>query len=81
GTTFLVLLATARHEEVYLRRLFGPAYDDYARSVPRLIPALHLFRTEPEVTVRVEKLRVTFADGLVFLALIPLAEVINALHG
>lgn len=31
--------------------------------------------------MRVEKLRVTFAGGLVFLAFIPLAELINALHG
>jgi len=28
------------HEERYLRETFGPAFDDYAARVPRLVPAL-----------------------------------------
>lgn len=28
------------HEERYLRETFGPAFDDYAGRVPRLVPAL-----------------------------------------
>lgn len=80
GVTFAVLRATAGHEERHLRRLFGPAYDDYARRTPRLIPAPRLFRTEAEVTFRPAQLRVNFADALVFLGFIPLAEAITALH-
>ncbi|WP_158212565.1 methyltransferase family protein [Haematobacter missouriensis] len=80
GVTFAVLLATARQEERNLRGIFGPAYDDYSRVTPRLLPAPHLFHTPSEVMFRPAHLRVNFADALVFLGFIPLAEIISVLH-
>lgn len=80
AVTFAVLLATARQEERNLRAVFGPAYDDYARTTPRLLPDPRRFRTEPEVTFRPAQLRINFADALVFLGFIPLAEIIGLLH-
>ncbi|WP_256947253.1 methyltransferase family protein [Haematobacter genomosp. 1] len=80
GVTFAVLLATARQEECNLRGIFGTAYDDYSRVTPRLLPDPRLFRTPPEVTFRPAQLRVNFADALVFLGFIPLAEIIGLLH-
>lgn len=71
---FAILSITAAKEEAFLRGEFGPAYDDYAARVPRIIPKLSLFRTEGEVTFNVRTLRVNLQDALVFLALIPLAE-------
>ncbi|WP_244526321.1 methyltransferase family protein [Wenxinia saemankumensis] len=80
GATFAVLWITARREERYLRGAFGPAYDDYAARVPRILPRLSGFSTPPRITADVRALRGNFADALVFLALIPLAELIEAVQ-
>ncbi len=79
-SVFLILSATAAREEMFLRENFGAAYDDYAARVPRIWPRPSLFRTEPEVPVSVKALRVNFADALVFLAFIPLAELTELIH-
>jgi protein-S-isoprenylcysteine O-methyltransferase Ste14 len=71
---FSILSITASREEAFLRSEFGPAYDEYAARVPRIIPDLSLFRTEGTVTFNVRTLRVNLQDALVFLALIPIAE-------
>lgn len=72
--TFVILSQTAAKEEERLRALFGTEYEAYAARVPRIWPKLSLFRTEPEVTFRVDHLRTNLMDALVFLSLIPLAE-------
>jgi protein-S-isoprenylcysteine O-methyltransferase Ste14 len=72
--TFAILSQTAAREEVRLRELFGTTYDTYAARVPRIWPKLSLFRTEPEVTFRVDHLRTNLMDALVFLTFIPIAE-------
>jgi protein-S-isoprenylcysteine O-methyltransferase Ste14 len=74
AATFAILTATARREEAFLRGHFGPAYAAYADRVPLIWPKPSLFRAEPTVTASVAALRVNFADALVFLAFIPLAE-------
>lgn len=76
--TFLILSATAAREEAFLRHEFGPTYERYAARVPRIWPKPSLFHAEPTVTSSVRALRVNFADALVFLAFIPLAEVAEA---
>ena len=80
GTTFAVLWLTARREERYLRSAFGDAYDIYAARVPRILPRLRGFTTPAEVTASVRALRGNFADALVFLALVPLAELIEGVQ-
>lgn len=80
GLTFLILMMTARKEEAFLRDKFGPAYDDYARRVPAILPRPSLFRTAGEVTFDVAHLRRNFQDAVVFLAFIPLAEFMEFLH-
>lgn len=77
GLTLLVLTITARKEEAYLRHAFGPAYDDYARRVPRILPDPTLFRTEPQVSFTPRHIRSNFFDALVFLGFIPLAELME----
>jgi len=72
--TVAILSQTAANEEERLRELFGSRYETYADRVPRIWPDLSLFRTEPEVTFRVDHLRQNLMDALVFLAFIPLAE-------
>ena len=75
--TFAILMATARREEAYLRQEFGPAYDAYAAVTPAILPDISRFETEDQVTFSPARLRVNFADALVFLGLIPLAELIE----
>ena len=80
GTVFAILSLTAAREEGFLRHAFGARYDAYARRVPRMLPALGKFRTPASVTFDTGTLARNTADALVFLALIPLAEVTNWLH-
>jgi len=77
AAVFFILTATAAREEAFLRAEFGPAYDVYAARVPRIWPKLSLFRCEPTVQVKIATLRVNFFDALVFLAFIPLAELME----
>lgn len=79
GLTFAILSVTARKEEAYLRSAFGPAYDEYAARVPMILPRPAGFRTESTITVSVPHLRQNLMDALVFLAFIPLAEILESL--
>lgn len=79
GITFAILSITARKEEAFLRGKFGPAYDEYATRVPMIFPRLAGFRTEGEIVVSVRHLRQNLMDALVFLAFIPLAELLEFL--
>lgn len=72
--TFLILSQTAAKEEDRLRSAFGADYETYAARVPRIWPKPSLFRSEPEVTFRVDHLRTNLMDALVFLSFIPIAE-------
>jgi protein-S-isoprenylcysteine O-methyltransferase Ste14 len=75
--TFLILSATARKEEAFLRHKFGRAYDEYAARVPMILPRLSGFHTESSITVSVPHLRQNLMDARVFLLFIPLAELLR----
>jgi protein-S-isoprenylcysteine O-methyltransferase Ste14 len=77
--TLAILWATARKEEAFLRGKFGPDYDAYAARVPMILPRFSGFHTEGEVTISVPHLRQNLMDALVFLAFIPLAELLEFL--
>lgn len=76
GAAFLILSLTAAREERFLRDAFGD-YGAYAREVPRMFPAPHLFHTPGRLTVDTHSLTRNAADALVFIALIPLAELLR----
>lgn len=78
GVVGAVLWATAGREEAWLRHDMGPAYAAYAAEVPRLWPRPSLFRTPVVVPVTIGALRTNVWDAPVFLALLPLAELLNA---
>lgn len=79
GGAFVILSRTAAREEGFLRAEFGQAYNDYSARVPRIWPRLSLFRAEPTVTSSIVAMRTNFFDALVFLAFIPVAEVMEEL--
>lgn len=74
------LYYTALREEERLRRNFGPDYAAYAANTPAILPALSNFRTEEDVTFNVSQLKRNFWDATVFIALIPLAELLEWTH-
>ena len=76
---FAILSATAAREERFLRAEFGAAYAAYAALVPRILPRPSLFHGPATVTVAIKALRANFADALVFLSFIPLAELLNGI--
>lgn len=73
------LYFTALREEERLAEMF-PGYGAYARVTPAILPKLSNFRTEREVTFRVDMLRKNFWDAAVFLLLIPFAELLEWGH-
>jgi len=77
---FMILNLTATREEAFLRSEFGSAYDDYAAQTPRIIPNIPKFNTTSEVIFNVRHLKTNFFDALVFIFLIPLAELIEWVH-
>ena len=79
GVAFLILSMTAAREEAFLRAEFGHAYDAYAARVPRIWPKVALFHSEPTVTSSIMAMRTNFFDALVFLAFIPLAELMEGI--
>lgn len=74
------LYLNALREEARLRRMFGHEYEAYAESTPALLPAIGRFHTTEEVTFDVDQLRQNFWDAAVFIALIPLAEILEWAH-
>lgn len=76
----LVLSATARREERFLRSQFGTAYDDYSRRVPMIWPRLSGFRTPAMVAFTPATLRRNARDALVFLLALPIAQLIVLMH-
>jgi protein-S-isoprenylcysteine O-methyltransferase Ste14 len=79
GVAFVILSRTAAREEGFLRSEFGAAYDVYAARVPRIWPKITLFQAEPTVTSSLIAVRTNFFDALVFLAFIPLAELMEGI--
>lgn len=76
GTAFAILSLTAVREEQFLRGAF-PDYATYAREVPRMLPAPRLFRTPARLTIDTGTLTRNAADALVFVSLIPTAELLR----
>ena len=66
----------ALREEQFLRQAFGADHAAYAGRVPRFLPNPLLYRDEAEVTFKTDRFGSTLADGLVFLAAIPLVPVL-----
>lgn len=76
----LVLSATAKREERFLRGRLGAEYDAYSARVPMILPRFSTYHTRSEVSFSPLTLRRNAKDALVFLAALPVAHTINLIH-
>ncbi len=74
---WLVLMATARKEEAFLRGEFGPAYDEYAKVVPQIIPRSLAYSSPEKTTFSAGTLSRHALDALAFLLVLPLEELLE----
>ena len=79
---FMVLCAAsfylvALREERFLSANLGEEYAGYLSRVPRFFPNPSLYRDDAQVVFQTGRLRATLLDGLVFLAAIPVLELIE----
>ncbi|BDW87979.1 methyltransferase family protein [Thalassospira tepidiphila] len=77
---FGVFLPVILREERALETLFGASFDDYKARVPRFGPRFGAWRDAEILEVRPHLLWRTLRDGLVFLMVIPIFELIDRLQ-
>ena len=77
---WLVFYTVVRQEEQVLEARYGAAYRSYLGRVPRFLPNPSLWHDEPTLTIRPPRVLMTFADALVFLLAVPLAELFEYLQ-
>lgn len=73
-------LATIRYEETALRVTFGETYAEYARRVPCFIPNFRGTDFSAPAALSMAYLRIEAVRVLLFLAIIPLYELLELLH-
>jgi protein-S-isoprenylcysteine O-methyltransferase Ste14 len=71
---YVVFAILVRTEEAALVKVHGDTYAAYLRSTPRFLPNPRLWWDRETLTVQPVRVMRTFADGLVFLLAIPVAE-------
>lgn len=77
---WLVFYVVVLQEEQVLAARYGETYRDYLLRVPRFFPRPSLWHDEPTLTIRPPRVLMTFADALVFLLAVPLAELFEHLQ-
>ncbi len=73
----LIFRPVVKREEAALVQIFGEPFTAYCKRVPRFGPYLPTWHDVPTVEVRLRLVYKTLADSLVFVALIPLFELID----
>jgi protein-S-isoprenylcysteine O-methyltransferase Ste14 len=70
----VVFFVVVTQEEQLLTKVHGKKYRAYLGTVPRFVPNPRLWRDEEMLTIRPPRVLMTFADALVFLLSVPVAE-------
>jgi protein-S-isoprenylcysteine O-methyltransferase Ste14 len=71
---YIVFYVVVLQEEKVLTERYGDVFRSYMARVPRFVPSPGLWRDEPTLTIRPPRVLMTFADALLFLLAVPLAE-------
>jgi protein-S-isoprenylcysteine O-methyltransferase Ste14 len=69
-----VFYVVALQEERLLADRYGAAFASYTATVPRFVPNPRLWRDVPALTIIPPKILRTFADAMMFLLAVPIAE-------
>lgn len=69
-----VFFVVATQEERLLTKVHGKKYRSYLATVPRFVPKPGLWHDQETLTIRPPRVLMTFADALVFLLSVPIAE-------
>ncbi|MGE3145184.1 MAG: isoprenylcysteine carboxylmethyltransferase family protein [Pseudorhodoplanes sp.] len=77
---WFVFLIVVLQEERLLVGLHGDAYVHYLKTVPRFFPNPRLWHDEKTLTIYPPRVLMTFADAMVFLLAVPLAELFEKLR-
>jgi protein-S-isoprenylcysteine O-methyltransferase Ste14 len=77
---WMVFYVVVLQEEALMSRRFGAVYENYKATVPRFLPRPALWRDAATVTVKPPRLLRTFADAMIFLLAVPLAEMFEQLQ-
>lgn len=77
---YIVFYLVILREEELLTERYGPLFEAYASRVPRFFPNPRLWRDDETLTIRPPRVLMTFADALVFLLAVPIAEVFEFLQ-
>lgn len=70
----IVFTIVVMQEERLLAARYKKRYRDYLATVPRFVPDPRRWRDEKTLTIRPPRVLMTFADALVFLLSVPVAE-------
>jgi protein-S-isoprenylcysteine O-methyltransferase Ste14 len=71
---FVVFFVVVRQEEQLLLKKYAKRYRSYMAAVPRFVPKPAQWTDERTLTITPPRVLMTFADALVFLLAVPLAE-------
>jgi protein-S-isoprenylcysteine O-methyltransferase Ste14 len=74
---YLVLITTAGSEAAYLEEVFGQRYRDYAQRTPGFWPKPSLYQDVNQVSFSPAALKRTFRDGMIFIAALPVIELLE----
>jgi protein-S-isoprenylcysteine O-methyltransferase Ste14 len=77
---WIVFYAVVLQEEKLLAERYGAAFARYKARVPRFLPNPHLWHDQPTLTIMPPKVLRTFADAMVFLLAVPVAEVFEQMQ-
>lgn len=73
----VVFTIVVQKEEQFLLSKFGAPYEEYLRRVPRFIPSLKGYRSEPQLTINLRLVGRTFIEACHFLVAIPVVDAIE----
>lgn len=71
---YIVFYVVVLQEEKLLLERYGEKYRTFMARVPRFLPNPRLWQDEQTLTIRPPRVLTTFADALVFLLAVPVAE-------
>lgn len=78
---YIVFYVVVLQEEKLLLERYGGKYRAFMARVPRFLPNPRLWQDEQTLTIRPPRVLMTFADALMFLLAVPVAEGFEYLQG